>query len=647
MKLEELYKIGKKTAFQLRQNNIWTPYDLVMNFPKSYENYNIIDFSTAKHLDVITVVGVVLKIESFTKNINIIKLLVKVEEFQVTATIFNQPFILKTIKLNDVVLIKGKYNLFKNEINVSVISKNLEKLTISPVYQIDGVSNYTITEALKNIFENNLVPIYETLPPQIIKKHQLLSRKEMIKNIHHPTSIELLEKAIKRLKYEEAISIQLRLQKNTREFVKRDPINYQIEIVKDFIDNLGYELTIDQKEAVNEIYRDFKKDYKIKRLVQGDVGSGKTIVAIIAALGVITAHQQVVMMVPTEILANQHYETIKNLLPNYNVSLLTRKTKNRLEILVNLKDGKIDFLIGTHAVANELVDFYDLGLVIIDEQHKFGVEIRENLMNKANTANLVYLTATPIPRTLGIAMFGDILVSSINTRPTFQQQVVTKYYQDSYLDEILEEVKEVIVRKEHVFIVVPAITSNIKTYNIYTTTDLLKPLFGDKLFILHGDMNFDVQNEVISKFYESNGGILLSTSIIEVGINLKSATLMVVLGAENFGLSQLHQFRGRVGRGEKKSKFYAVSEHDDIERLQILEKINDGFTLSEYDLKLRGPGDFLGIKQSGVLESKYLDYINDYQILVDAREISLDFIGNSDLQKDPSYYYLKRILTED
>lgn len=647
MKLEDISYIGNKTRYILRENNIWTPYDLVMNFPKSYENYNIINFNEAKHNQVITIIGEILKIEHFKAKVHVIKLLIKVEEFQVSALIFNQQFLLKSLKLNDEVLIKGKYNLYSNEISVSSISKNLNKKEITPIYGIEGVTDYMISKAIEDIFTNNKIKIYETFPNDVMRRFNIINRYDAIKNLHFPKSITDLNKSIKRLKYEEAIELQLRLQKSLLNRTKREPIDYDISKVKDFIESLSFELTEDQKEVVNEIYRDFKKDYQTKRLIQGDVGSGKTIVAIIAMLGVLTAGKQAVLMVPTEILANQQYETIKKLLSNYNVSLLTSKVKNRTQILNDLETGKIDVLVGTHSVASENVLFNDLGLIIIDEQHKFGVELRESLFKKSESANLIYLTATPIPRTLGIAMFGDLATSEIKSRPKFQKPVITKHFEENKLDLIIEEIKNTVSKEEHVFVVVPAISSELKDYNIENTADILRPIFKEKLFILHGDISSEDRNKIIEDFSNSIGGVLLATSMIEVGIDLKSATLMVVLAAENFGLSQLHQLRGRVGRGEKESKFYTLSNKEDVERLKILEKVDSGFKLSEYDLKLRGPGEFLGLKQSGILKTKYLDFSTDYDILLEARKLSIEIINNQQLLKNRDYYYINRILNEE
>ena len=560
MKLEDIYKIGTKTANTLRKNNIWSPYDLVMTFPKSYENYNIIDFNEAKHKQIITVLGHILKIESFKAKVHVIKVLLKTDQFQVTSLIFNQPFLLNNFKVGDEVLVKGKYNLYTNEIIVSTISKNLEKREITAIYNLPEINDYVISEAINDVFENNKVTIYETLPTNILKRFKLNGRKEAIRKIHLPLNSKELNDAFKRFKYEEAITLQLKLQKGLLNRVKRDPINYNLDLVKKFIDSLPYELTDDQKEVVNEIYRDFKKDYPTKRLIQGDVGSGKTIVAIISILGVLSANQQAVLMVPTEILANQQYETIKKLLPNYSISLLTSKVSDRKEIIKKLESGEIDVLVGTHSVASENVVFKDLGLIIIDEQHKFGVELRESLFKKSESANLIYLTATPIPRTLGIAMFGDLATSQIKSRPQFQKPIISKHFDNNELDEIIQEIEVTVKKGEHVFVVVPAISSDLKDYNIENTKEILKPIFKDNLFILHGEISSDDRNEIISNFSKANGGVLLATSMIEVGIDLKTATLMVVLAAENFGLSQLHQLRGRVGRGEIQSNYTVSSK---------------------------------------------------------------------------------------
>ena len=647
MKLEDVFGIGKKTASKLRNSNIWSPYDLILTFPKSYENYNITNFYNAKHLDIITVIGKITKIESFQKRINIIKLVLEVDQVLTNIIIFNQPFLLNSLKVNDFILVKGKYNVYKNEIAASQISKNIEKSAITGLYNILDVTNHTMAVAIKHLLDKKEVAIYETLPKDVLRKYQLLPRDKAIYQIHFPKDEHELDNSLKRFKYEEAIHIQLNLQKEKLTIPKRNKIEYNLEIVKNFISSLPYELTDDQKKATNDIFRDFKGELRSKRLIQGDVGSGKTIVAVIAALGMISAKKQVVLMVPTEILAHQQYENIKKLLPEYNVELLTSKIKDKNQIKEDVKNGHIDFLIGTHAVASEDLIFNDLGLVIIDEQHKFGVELRESLLSKSESADLIYLTATPIPRTLGIAIFGDLETSIIKSRPNFQKPIITKYYTDDKIEECYKEIDNAIKNEEHVFIVVPAISSTLKDYSINSVKDELIGRYQDKLFILHGEIKSNERSDIIDAFSQEKGAVLLATSMVEVGIDLKSATMMVVLGAENFGLSQLHQLRGRVGRGDKQGYFYAISQNEDVERLTLLETTNDGFRLSEIDLQLRGPGEFLGLKQSGIFDSKFIDFNQDYQILVDAKQFATDLLNNPFKLKDPDYYYLNKIVNHN
>lgn len=647
MKLEDIFGIGKKTAHKLRSNNIWTPYDLITTFPKSYENYTVTDFYDAKHQEVITIIGKIVKIDTFTKNINIIKLLIEVDKVLTTAIIFNQAFLLKQLSLNQMVLIKGKYNLYTNEIVVSSISRNIDKRYIVANYKLEGITDHTISVAVNDIITNKKAPIYETLPPKIILDYQLLKREDAIKKIHLPNNSFELKQALQRFKYEEAIKIQLKLQRETLLIPKRESVEYNLDIVKEFISSLPYELTLDQKEAVNDIYKDFKSGNRSRRLIQGDVGSGKTIVAILAALGAITANKQVVFMVPTEILAIQQYENIKQLLPNYNVELLTSKVSGKTEIIKNILKGKTNIVIGTHAVASEGVLFKNLGLIIIDEQHKFGVELRESLINKSETADLIYLTATPIPRTLGISLFGDLKTSIIKSRPQHQKQIISRNILEQDIELVYQAIEEAIENKEHAFIVVPAISSSQKDHSILSLEADLKKRYGENLFILHGELSSDKRSDVIKSFAEAKGAVLLSTSMVEVGIDLKTATIMVVLAAENFGLSQLHQLRGRVGRGEKRGTFYTVSQKEEVERLELLSQTSDGFKLSEFDLKLRGPGDFLGFKQSGIFEAKYLDFGTDYQILKDAKKIANQVLRYNKLGSDSNYYHLNKIIKEE
>lgn len=647
-KLTDVKGIGKNLAKTLIDLGIRTPYQLVKTFPKGYEELDLTNFLEAKNGDTVTVIGDVLSLVTFQKRVHLTKMNVKIDnKFQTTALAFNRKYLKNQLKIGDKILIKGKYDSRKNEIVANIVSKNLKRDDLEPKYNLEGINNYQMSQAIKGALE--IVPIYETLPYWILREYKLLSEKNAVRMIHFPENYYEFNQAQRKFKYTEAITIQLGILDKTLKKTPRDKIDYNLEEVQKVIDSLAYELTNDQKQAVNDIFIDFNKKYETKRLIQGDVGSGKTIVAILGGLGMITAGKQVVFMVPTEILARQQYETVKNILKDYNVSLLTSKLKvsEKRQIYQDLEAGKIDFLIGTHAVASEKVDYHDLGLVIIDEQHKFGVNIRKTLINKGKETDVLYLTATPIPRTLGIALFSELETSIIKEKPSFQKEVKTVFKSYEDLDDILYESLENIKKGEHTFVVVPAIESELKEATILEYKPILKKWFKDDLYVLHGKLSQNEKEEVTESFLSSKGGVLLATSMVEVGIDVKTATTMIILGANNFGLSQLHQLRGRIGRGNLDATCYVISEDLEDERLKLLETISDGFKLSEYDLKTRGPGDFLGVKQSGLLESDYLDFAEDYQILLDAKKIAIKLLNDPEFKDKKENYFLINSIKSD
>jgi len=647
-KLSDVYGVGPKTVKILRDKGIWTTYDLVLNTPKFYEDYSFSSISQLKHKEPITIQGkihtdlvhrryqkgelVTFTLQAYNQNIKIVA--------------FGKGYLVKTFKKDDIVVVKGIYDLYKTEIVAQHVILPEKKIDLKPLYKIEGVHDTNMQTILTHIFNEQLVQIYENIPKEFIDKYKLTSRMETYYKLHFPSSEDDIYQAQRRLKYEEAFFLHLKLALRQPQHYKRSPKSYDIHKVRHLIDMIPYALTSDQKQAVNDIFMDFKKPHASYRLIQGDVGSGKTIVSLIAAYAAITAGEQVTLMAPTEMLANQHFQSFSSQLKDVKIALLTGKTKHKEQLKEDIKNHEYDLVIGTQALIENDVQFKNLGLVIIDEQHKFGVHTRDELIQKGHSKDIIYLTATPIPRTLALTAFGEEHISIIKEKPLLRQPVETHYVTKDKIDELYQVMRQHIKQKEHIFVVVPAITSLKVEDNIETVYQELKERMHADIFILHGKQTKDVQEQMMEQFMYTPGSILLSTTMIEVGIDIPTATLMVIFSAEHFGLSQLHQLRGRVGRSHLRSTCFLVSTKEDIERLNILSKENDGFKLSEYDLIERGPGDFLGSDQSGYFEFKYLNILSDIKILNEAQKNVYDLISRPDFLTNTKYKYLNRYLKE-
>lgn len=647
-KLESIRGVGPQTLRILRNQGIWSTYDLVLRVPRAYENFTVIGLDQARHKDVVTLTGI---IDSEPKMIRSAKadrvvFSMKIEDQSVDVVIFGRGYYVKTLTTGMEVVVKGTYHLYQKKVIASSVVKRDQSIPIKPIYRIPDLYDKTVSNLMEAIFEENKVDIFETLPSFIVDLHQLQKRKEAFKSLHFPKTPQEISMARRRFKYEEAFYLQLQMIVHQPTQCKRPPKTYQIEKVRQLIHELPYELTQDQKDATNDIFKDFKKDHAGYRLIQGDVGSGKTMVSLISAYAVITAGEQVAFMAPTELLAQQHYQVFSSHLKDVKIALLTGKTKQKESVKEAIRTHQVDLVIGTHALIEEDVVFNHLGLVVIDEQHKFGVSTREELLKKSMSKDILYLSATPIPRTLASIVFGNTHVSVIRSKPKARQKIETRYLLKSEISTLYDAIKETVRRNEHVFIVVPAIDSSHVTDNIQSVYEDLKSAIDAPMFVLHGKLSDDEKTKMMESFIYTPGSILLSTTMIEVGIDIPTATLMGIYAAENFGLSQLHQLRGRIGRSHLFSTCYLISEKEDIERLEILSKTDDGFALAEYDLMERGPGDFLGIEQSGYLNFKFLDLLHDASILMEAQQDVQTILKRPDFKTNPQFKYLVRSITE-
>ncbi|MCR5307957.1 MAG: ATP-dependent DNA helicase RecG, partial [bacterium] len=487
----------------------------------------------------------------------------------------------------------------------------------------------------------------EYLPHNVIDKYNIPTLYYMYRYIHNPKSVKEYELAYKRLKYEEFFDFELKLQYSRKENKKsfKRAKKWDVNVIRDFIKTIPFELTDSQKEVVNEIYKDLKSNYPSNRLIEGDVGSGKTIVAALAIYAVALDNYEVCFMAPTEILAYQHYQTLSNIFKDtpLKIEILTSsiKGKKREELLNKIKSHEVDVIIGTHALFTEDIIYDNLGLVITDEQHRFGVKQRQALREKGFNPDVLYLTATPIPRTLAISVFGDMDLSVIKTMPKGRKEIKTKVVLESNLDACLNFIKDELDKGNQAYVISPLIEESKKLdlHDVFETSSMLENKFSNySIKVLHGKMKQAEKDEIMTSFKNKEFQILVSTTVIEVGIDNPNATIMLIFNAERFGLSQLHQLRGRVGRGDKESYCFLVTNNSDVERLKIIENTLDGFKLSEADLRLRGPGDFFGERQSGLPNFKYGNLINDYYILEDAKEDAYNIIFNDDISNYPILY---------
>lgn len=643
VKLEQIKGIGPAWLRVLRNEGIWSTYDLVLRVPKSYEDFTIRSLSSAKDLEKLTVQGKVISAlkENPYGKVHLTTFRVKINDIEAEVIAFNKSYLIKQISEGSEVLIKGVYHLYQKKIVANYIAKVTTQMPIKPVYKIEGMYDRNIQHIVSHIFEQDHVQIYEIIPKEFIDKYHLINRKEAYRKLHLPKNFDDIKEAERRFKYEEAFFLQLKLVANQLASSKRKPKLYHIEKVRDLIHRLPFELTMDQKQATNDIFKDFKRDYSGIRLIQGDVGSGKTVVALIASYAVVTANEQVAIMAPTTLLAEQHYHFFKSILKDLNIALLTQNTANKNQLKEEISKGNYDIVIGTQALIESDVVFKHLGFVVIDEQHKFGVDARQTLIEKGHAKDVLYLTATPIPRTLAMVSFGESNVSTIKEKPSQRQPVITKLMDSKNEQKVFDMITKTVLKKEHVFVIVPAITSDQVSDNIKTTQEKLTQL-KLPLFVLHGQLSKDEQNQIMRDFKQSPGGVLLSTTMIEVGIDIPTATLMIILSAHQFGLAQLHQLRGRIGRGTLASTCYLVSEKQDLERLALMTKTNDGFVLSEYDLMARGPGDFIGAQQSGYLNFHFLDLSTDENILREAQKNVLSLFEKPDFDSNVRYQYLRK-----
>lgn len=641
--LEDIKGIGPKSLLALKALNLYTKDDVINYFPYRYNVYTPVKLRECSEGDTCTITGYVesaAKVFFIRKNLNKLSFAFNTGSELVNVTIFNRAYLKPNIRIKSYISVIGKYNRKSNTFMASDIKLTpITKTVIEPVYHLNqGIKRSNFKKLVDEILDNT-VEIKSNVPDYLIEKYNFINKKEAVTNVHKPKDINSLKKADLHLIYEELFTFMLKVsylkEKNASDG-KFNIKSFDEDKVNNFISSLPFNLTDGQMQAVSDIKGDFLSKKKMNRLILGDVGSGKTIVSFIALYMNMLAGYQGVLMAPTEILAVQHFNNMKSLFGDkLNIQLLTSSTKKgeRNKILQNLKNGETQVLIGTHSLLNDELVYNNLGLVITDEQHRFGVNQRQTLQEKGKDVDVLYMSATPIPRTLALTIYGDMDITEIRTKPGGRKEIITKIFKNSELKKVLEKMLDEIKAGHQIYVVAPLIDDEEEEkMNVTSLKDKFDVAFNGMVptGLLHGKMKPNQKDEVMNSFKNGDTKILISTTVIEVGVDVKNATMMVIFNAERFGLATLHQLRGRVGRNNMQSYCYLISDYD-AERLKVLEQSNDGFYISEQDFKLRGGGDIFGIRQSGEQSFKIANLNRDYKILMQCKSDADEFLKSKNL----------------
>ncbi len=650
MQLKDVKGIGPKSLSLLNKINIYTVEDLVTHYPFRYEILERCNLNEVEDGGKIIIDG---KIESvpilmhFKAGLNKMNFRLVTASGVVGVSIFNRAFLKSQLTVGTGVTVIGKLDKAKNVITASDLKLEtlMNKVKIEPVYHCtSGITNKNMSTYINMALLMFGKEILDYIPSSYLEKYNFLNKKTSLNIVHNPSTMDKLKEVTIRLKYEELFAFMFKINYlKVQNKKKNNGLTRKIDRSKldEFINKLSFELTDDQKKAIDEIFNDLESPSRMNRLLQGDVGSGKTIVSFIAMLANYFSGYQSALMAPTEILATQHYKNLVSFINDsgIKIELLTGSTskKDKLRIYSGLKDGSISIVVGTHALIQDDVVYNNLGLVITDEQHRFGVHQRANLQNKGVKPDVLYMSATPIPRTYALTIFGDMDVSTIKMRPKGRQKIDTFVKKNSEIKDVLELMYKELKEGHQVYVIAPLIedSENSDLATVCNLKDQMKLAFGDKykIDIVHGKMATGAKDVIMEQFKENKIQILISTTVVEVGVDVSNATTMVIFDADRFGLSTLHQLRGRVGRGSFKSQCILISDSD-AERLKIMETVDDGFVISEADFKLRGHGDLFGTKQSGDMSFKIANIREDYKILLQAKKDSKEYLLDKSTDED-------------
>ena len=662
--LAQLPSVGPKRLEALQSLGINNVYDLLFYFPFRYEDMQAKSLDDAIDQEKILIKGVVASepvVSRFGYKKTRLNVRLMTDNESIMVTFFNQPWLKDKFETGNEAAVYGKWNANRRSLmGMKVIG--VDDNSVDSVYSVNkNIHQKTLVNLIKVAFEKYHDQIETVVPNYLRLKYKLLDDEQIVSGIHFPKSEEQSEEARRSAKFREFFLFQCGLQS-----IKRNDDNQNIGIVEkydqkfldDFIKSLPFKLTDAQNRVVQEILQDMASDHHMNRLLQGDVGSGKTIVSVIAMLASVTAGYQAAIMAPTEILAQQHFDKISKLLTPLKIrtALLTGSlTKKEHDFIAgDILNGKTNIVVGTHALIQDSVEFKNLGFIVIDEQHRFGVNQRKALRQKGNNPDVLAMTATPIPRTLAITTYGDMDVSRIDQLPAGRKKIETYWIRSQKIEQMYQFVAKELQTGSQVYVVTPLISESetMDLKNAELIFDKFTELFGKKykIGLLHGQMPNDQKEAVMSDFSDKKIDVLVSTTVIEVGVDVPNASVMVIYDANRFGLSQLHQLRGRVGRGDKQSYCILIADPKNesaAERMKILTSTNDGFVLAEEDLKMRGAGDLLGNRQSGLPEFKIGNPINDINILEVAQEEASRLFEDDKLFNSPETKNLKSFINEE
>lgn len=657
----EVKGVGKAMVEKLAQLKIVTVKDLLEYFPYRYENYELIDIHHAMHEEKITVEAKVItacSVQYYGKMKARMSFNVLVNHEVVKVVVFNRQFLKNQLKLDTLITVTGKWDLGRKVITATdIIIGSAEGRGIEPVYSLKEIPTKTFKKIVKAAYEQFHSLINDDLPLDLQQSYRLISYKDAVSFAHFPKNKEQVRQVERRIKYEELLKFQLKIQ-YLRHQTKHEKVGankcFDEMKVEQFIHQLPFQLTEAQLTVLSEIKTDLMSPTRMNRLLQGDVGSGKTVVAAVSLFMTMLAGFQTALMVPTEILGQQHYKSFCELFSPFkevNIEFLSSsvKGKRRREILEKLRQGEINLLVGTHAIIQQEVVFQNLGLVITDEQHRFGVNQRKMLREKGEFVDVLMMTATPIPRTLAISAFGDMDVSTITQMPKGRKPVETYLIDSGKLDRALNFIQDEILSKgQQAYVITPLIEESeaMDVQNAVEVYHLWQHHFQGraKVGLMHGRLSQAEKDAVMDDFVANRSQILISTTVIEVGVNVPNANLMLIYDAHRFGLSQLHQLRGRVGRGSEQAYCLLMSDiknEASLERLTIMTQTTNGFEISEADLKLRGPGDFFGEKQSGVPVFKMANLVQDFNILQVAMQDAYRLVSSDEFKQNNLYLPLR------
>ena len=659
--LNDIKGLGPKSIEYLKNININSIDDLVNYYPYRHDLIKLNDIKTAEDKENVIIdciVDSVALVRRFKANMTSLTFRAYSNNKMVAVMIFNRAFLKTQLKPGTNITVIGKYDLLKNTIIASDI--RFEKLVSGSIESVYHLTSGLNAKSLRKYIDEALLTYdnyIDYIPEFLNEKYGFVTKRDAVKYIHKPDSTQNLKKAKLKLKYEELFLFMFKIN-YLKEMNKNSKLGYlrnvDTEKVNDFIRSLPFELTPDQDKAIEEIYKDLTSSTRMNRMLQGDVGSGKTIVSVIAAYINYLAGYQTALMVPTEVLAKQHFENIKELLleTNMRVELLTgnMKKKEKDEVVDKLSKGNIDLVIGTHALISDSVEFKNLGLVITDEQHRFGVNQRANLKNKGLLPDTLYMSATPIPRTFALTIYGDMDISSIKTKPAGRKDINTIIKTEKDLVSVYELMKKEIDNNHQVYVVSPLIEESEAMIDLTTVNEIKRNIdlyFGLKVrsSIMHGKLAKQDKEKIMNDFKEGKIDILISTTVIEVGVDVKNATMMVIFDAERFGLATLHQLRGRVGRNDYDSTCILIGSKS-CKRLKVLVESNDGFYITEKDYEMRGEGDLFGVKQSGDMIFKVANIRDDMKILLQARDDSYEFLKENSKNNFENYIEYAKIVEE-